>query len=239
MFCFINNLFKIIQDWGCGRRLGQLYFSYKDKRRRSDPVLWQEPLHQQKCQKGKVTTQTTPQKCSIKQQLRTDLGRSVEVTAATQLVWLTWFTGQPFHSPKQTKVNFVSQTSILCHKRQFCVTNVNSVSQMSILCRKKYSILWHKIQFCKTDLTFLRQIMNFVKTYKKRLLLRCIHHFKSDLINNMDRMRISGNEPSSVILSQTMKTIKKLKSDDTKVRKQAEAKRDGVIKPQNYNFDQF
>ena len=32
------------------------------KRRRSDPVLWQKPLHQQKCQKGKVTTQTTPQK---------------------------------------------------------------------------------------------------------------------------------------------------------------------------------
>ena len=30
----------------------------------------------------------------------------------------------------------------------------------------------------------------------KRLLLRCIHHFKSDLINNMDNMRISGNEHS-------------------------------------------
>ena len=48
--------------------------------------------------------------------------------------------------------------------------------------------------------------------YKKRLLLRCIHHFKSDLINNMDHMRISGTEPSSVILSQTMK-FKRLKSD--------------------------
>ena len=39
--------------------------------------------------------------------------------------------------------------------------------------------------------------------YEKRLLLRCIHHFKSDLINNMDHMRISGNEPSSVIIRQT------------------------------------
>ena len=39
--------------------------------------------------------------------------------------------------------------------------------------------------------------------YKKRLLLRFIHHFKSDLINNMDHMRISDNEPSSVILCQT------------------------------------
>ena len=28
--------------------------------------------------------------------------------------------------------------------------------------------------------------------YKKRLLLRCIHHFKSDLINDMDHMHISG-----------------------------------------------
>ena len=41
--------------------------------------------------------------------------------------------------------------------------------------------------------------------YKKRLLLRCIHHFNSDLINNMDHMRISGTKPSSVILSQTKK----------------------------------
>ena len=31
--------------------------------------------------------------------------------------------------------------------------------------------------------------------YYKRLLLRCIHHFKSDLINNTDHMRISGTEP--------------------------------------------
>ena len=31
-----------------------------------------------------------------------------------------------------------------------------------------------------------------------------MYHFKSDLINNMDHMRISGTtEPSSVILSQT------------------------------------
>ena len=42
-----------------------------------------------------------------------------------------------------------------------------------------------------------------VEIQKKRLLLRCEHHFKSDLINNMDHMRISGTEPSSVILSQT------------------------------------
>ena len=54
----------------------------------------------------------------------------------------------------------------------------------------------------------------------------------------MDHMRISGTEPSSVILSQTMK-FKKLKSDDPKVPNQGEAKRNGVINPQNYNFKHF
>ena len=39
--------------------------------------------------KGKMTTQTTPQKSSITERLRTDLGRSVGVAMATQLVWLT------------------------------------------------------------------------------------------------------------------------------------------------------
>ena len=38
---------------------------------------------------------------------------------------------------------------------------------------------------------------------KKRLLLRCIHHFKLDSMNSMDHMRISGIEPSSLILSKT------------------------------------
>ena len=45
-------------------------------------------------------------------------------------------------------------------------------------------------------------------------------------------MRISGTEPSSVILSQTLK-FKKLKINDLKESKQAEAK------SQNYNFNQF
>ena len=51
-------------------------------------------------------------------------------------------------------------------------------------------------------------------------------------------MRISGTEPSSVILSQTKK-FKKLKSNAQKVLKEAKAKRDGVINPQNYNFNQI
>ena len=52
-------------------------------------------------------------------------------------------------------------------------------------------------------------------------------------------MRISGNEPSTVILSQT-KYFKKLKSDSQKVSNQAEAKwdADGVINP-HYNSSKF
>ena len=56
--------------------------------------------------------------------------------------------------------------------------------------------------------------------------------------NNMNHMHISGTEPSSVILRQT-KWFKKLKSDVPKLPKQAKAKRDGVINPLNYNFNQF
>ena len=75
------------------------FLDIKRKRKRSDSDLWQTPLHQQKFQKGKVTTQTTPQKSSIIQRLWTELGRSVGVTTATKLVWLTWFTDQTFPLP--------------------------------------------------------------------------------------------------------------------------------------------
>ena len=85
------------------------FSSWKKKRKRSDSVLWQKPLHQQKCQKGKVTTQTTPQKSSIKQRLRTDLGRSVGVTTATQLVWLT---GLRAHLPTNRNSRLIKRTHI-------------------------------------------------------------------------------------------------------------------------------
>ena len=45
--------------------------------------------------------------------------------------------------------------------------------------------------------------INFLRKYKKRLLFWCLPHFISDIINNMDNMRISGIEHSLVILSQT------------------------------------
>ena len=51
--------------------------------------------------KGQSDNTKNATKSSIKQQLRTDLGLSVGVTTATQLVWLTWFTGTPSHSLQQ------------------------------------------------------------------------------------------------------------------------------------------
>ena len=56
--------------------------------------------------------------------------------------------------------------------------------------------------------------------------------------NNMGHTRISGTEPSSVILSQTKK-FKKVEKWCPKVPKQVKAKMDDVINPQNYNFNQF
>ena len=52
----------------------------------------------------------------------------------------------------------------------------------------------------------------------------------------MDHMRISGTEPSSVILSQSSLKYEKWCQ---KVPKQGKAKRDGVINPQYFNFNEF
>ena len=51
--------------------------------------------------KGQSDNTNNATKSSIKQRLRTYLGRSVGVTTATQHVWLTWLTGPPSHSPQQ------------------------------------------------------------------------------------------------------------------------------------------
>ena len=49
--------------------------------------------------KGQIDNTNNATKSSITQRLRTDLGRSVGITTATQLVWLTWFTGLTFSLP--------------------------------------------------------------------------------------------------------------------------------------------
>ena len=65
--------------------------SPREKRRGSESVLWQKLVYQQKIQQPTDNTKTPP-KTSITQRLRTDLGRSVRVTTAIQLVWLNRFT---------------------------------------------------------------------------------------------------------------------------------------------------
>ena len=54
----------------------------------------------------------------------------------------------------------------------------------------------------------------------------------------MGHIHISGTEPSSVTLFPN-KVVQKLKSDVPKEPNQAEAKRDGVINRQSYNFSQW
>ena len=46
-------------------------------------------------------------------------------------------------------------------------------------------------------------VVHVIYNNNTRLLLRCIHNFETDLINNMDHLRFSDAERSSVILIQT------------------------------------
>ena len=81
---FVYGLSTLVGNWSSvlkrekGRDLIQSY----DK----------SPYTGRKIQKQRDNTKT-PTKTSITHQLRTDLGRSVGVTIANQLVWLNRFTG--------------------------------------------------------------------------------------------------------------------------------------------------
>ena len=59
--------------------------------------------------KGQSENTNNAAKISIKQQLRTDLGRSVGVTTATQLVW---FTGLRAHLPTPRNSRVIKRTHI-------------------------------------------------------------------------------------------------------------------------------
>ena len=98
--------------------------------------------------------------------------------------------------------------------------NIKMTYVMSVSCKNEKRDLFHK-----------------GLKYKKRLLPRCMHHLKSDWINNMDHIHISGTEPSLVILGQksSMKNWKVMPQNCQK----AESRRDGVINSQNHNFNQF
>ena len=72
--------------------------AYEDKKEE----IWPSPITKApiptEISKGQNDHTNNATKSSIKKRLRTDLGRSVGVTTATKLVWLTWFTGPPSHS---------------------------------------------------------------------------------------------------------------------------------------------
>ena len=70
------------------------------KRKRSDSVLWQKPLYQQKCEKRQHDNTKTSPKSSITQRLRTDLGRSDGVATVIQPVWLTSLRAKPLRKIK-------------------------------------------------------------------------------------------------------------------------------------------
>ena len=75
---------------------------YKLRNQKIREDIWLSPktkaLYQQKVNWAKSEHKKRHQK-SITKRLRTDLGLSVGVTAATQLVWLTGLRAQPSHSP--------------------------------------------------------------------------------------------------------------------------------------------
>ena len=69
----------------------RIWFPTKRKRKRSDSVLWQKPINPQNSKTQRPNTKNAT-KTSTAQPLRTDLGRSVEVTTAIPVVWLSRFT---------------------------------------------------------------------------------------------------------------------------------------------------
>ena len=87
------------------------------------------------------------------------------------------------HSPVKSCSCTLSSTH--CHTKILCISR-DFGTNLTTYAKVKYYF-----DVYSTTTLHLHQ-------YKKRLLLRCIHHFKSDLINNMDHMRKSGSKPSSI-----------------------------------------
>ena len=93
----------------------------------------------------------------------------------------------------------------------FLIWNRSALAKFNVMIMTEDIHFWRKNWTFKSDLSRRISVqcyckgellLNAIEEYNQWLLLRCIDHFKSDEINNMDHMRISGTEPSSVILSQ-------------------------------------
>ena len=83
-------------------------------------------------------------------------------------------------------------------------TNYTLVKQISVI--HQYEEKQPGTKLLNAARITLYQVSLFI--IKKILLLRCLHHFQSDLINKMDHMCIPGTSPSSVILIQAKKSKK-------------------------------
>ena len=101
-------------------------------------------------------------------------------------------------SPYRENAYLIELSGIQCIKHYFPTIRLHAVGKNSLW----FTIVFFNSFYFTTQNYYMKSIRKRGFQYKKRLLLICIHHFKSDLINNMDHMRISDNEPSSVVLSQ-------------------------------------
>ena len=79
-------------------------------------------------------------------------------------------------------------------KSVYVVSKLQRTNMQRVICNVQQGQTRQKSHWYKHE---------FSIQYKKRISIRYIDHFKSDLINNMDHLRILGNEPSSMILIQT------------------------------------
>ena len=97
----------------------------REKRKRSDSVLRQKKTYTNRnVKRAKWQHKQRNKKRSITQRLRTDFGRSVGVTTATQLVWLTGLRAQPTHSLQQCHFIAASQ---LVFFQVCCVGSIHGV----------------------------------------------------------------------------------------------------------------
>ena len=74
---------------------------------------------------------------------------------------------------------YIMRVDFTFYKKSYLILYINCISSV-------FFSQWHNNQWESED-----------NLYEKRFLSTCIYHFKPELINDMDYMRISGNESFS------------------------------------------
>ena len=109
-----------------------MHIVIREKRKKSESVLWQKPLYQQNCQKSKVTTQTTTIKSSITQRLRTDLENPFK-----------WSKGRWNSTFDRSLCTLLNHFGIYCIRRgNSCFTDKEKVSMVSYSTHKSWFHRW-------------------------------------------------------------------------------------------------